>query len=253
MRKNFCFIGCVLFFLTLTTSNCNQEIYDDELSCSSRLRRIESLSEKYPIINEYTETFGEIIRYIQTVNSNKDIEELKKIIKLYQSIKSSNEATLIKSFKQHFFSLYTQDEINMIAKLKSRLDILGNELKNDTKIQSFTEYEQTLFTEKLALEFQDIKINFTELNNKENILMTRSENTSSECGKKCEDAYYWDLMAIAAGSICTIGGTIVTACASLGSLTLPALLALIVEIGGTSIAVDVATAEYRMCLNACND
>lgn len=240
---------CLLFLVS--TSNCSQEAYYDESIVSSRLAQIEELTAKHPIVNEYSEAFGEIVSYIQTINSQKDKEELGNFLDAYQAIKNSKDTELSTgSFEHDFYSLYTQEEIKIIERMKNRLDILGNKLKEDKDFLSFTDNQYTLFTENLTLKFQNIEVDIDYLKRDNNILKTRSESTS-ECAKKCEDAYYWDLVAIVSVSICAMGATIIEACMSMGTLTIPAMLQLIAEVGTTSVALDMATMEYNKCLNDC--
>lgn len=251
MRKSFFLPAMICLVFLISTSNCSQEVYEDESFVSSRLTQIEELTAKHPIVNEYSEAFGEIVSYIQTINTQKDKEELGKLLDAYQEIKNSKETKLsTSSFENDFYSLYTQEEMKIIERMKNRLDVLGNKLKEDKGFLSFTDNQHMLFIENLTLKFQNIRVDIDKFKQGENVLKTRSESTS-ECEKKCEDAYYLALAGIVAASICVIGGTIIEACMSMGTLSIPAMLRLIAEVGATSIALDMATNEYNRCINEC--
>lgn len=61
----------------------------------------------------------------------------------------------------------------------------------------------------------------------------------------------YDLLGIASGALCAGGAAIVASCASLGTLSIPALIGAISTVGVASVSIDIATANYEICLKGC--
>lgn len=248
MKKS---VFVVLFFLFgtfLVFNSCYHEY--DELSYSSeRLLKMEDLKIDHPSINGYVDAFGKMVAQIQEINATKDKQDLEKLIGLYRYALEHPERD-VDSLIMCFNAIYTDVEIKKMENLHMDLNLLGDELKANEDFKSLTEDEKDLLLETLIFEFPDVKTSFSNFQSLIRV-KTRSESTSSDCAKSCENVYYFDLIEIAMGSVCSMAVTIFSACASLGTMTIPALIALIVEAAGTSVAVDMATIRYKQCLSGC--
>lgn len=244
------------FFLLYILSSCNNDSLDlkNEYSFYDRISEIDSFNKNNQFLNEYRETFSELLYTIKKVNLQKSKEDIDSLILNYQRVLTStpnDSAIYSTNLISTFNSIYSNNELKEIDLLLKRLIEVGQKLSNDRKIKAFNSHENNLFQESLSVEVLELNNKMNLLNKK--IIKTRSENSNSECLNNCKEAYYWDLLTIAGTVICSSGAVIVESCFSLGSLSIPALIQLIATYSIASIELDAATIDYERCIKQCNN
>lgn len=81
--------------------------------------------------------------------------------------------------------------------------------------------------------------------------LKRAGDNETACLQQCQDNYTWELIGIASEAGCVGGIAFISACVSLGSLTIPAIIALIVEYAKMDYALATAERIYNQCCTAC--
>ena len=245
MRK---FILYLLPILSIILCCCNN-LFEDEHKLIDKNAKYELFEIKSTLIQDYIDSFGRLMSEIHEINSKKDSKRLQEIVDMYDYAKFFPDEYSSK-LEDLANEIYTGEELTLIKSLYEELNALGNKLKENQDFISMQSNERRLFVDALSWEIPKVKSAIDEIN-EISLINSRAEVSPNECRANCQDSYYYELMTIAAGSICAIGGTVVAACASLGTLSINAIIALIIEVTGTSILIDNATAQYNICLRSC--
>ena len=253
MRLNFVVLLFTLFTCLLYSCNNDELEIEKEYTFSNRFSEINDFKESNLFTEEYRKTFGALISRIDEINLKKNEADILSLVTNYQRVLTStptDSADANKELIRIFNSIYSVGEQKELNTLFDQMKRLERGLIDYGKVLSFDAHEQNLFMGSLALEFPRVKKGLKMAGNK--MVRTRSEIDVSDCINACEDSYYWELMSIAVDIFCYGIGAIYTACQSLGSLTIPALIALIVGVSQSSIDIDIATAQYNLCVKECN-
>lgn len=250
--KTFKLILPILSVFLLIFLGCDNEMAK-EVSSSNSKEYIENRQDEVfqvkmqqPVFNDFITTFGDFIVKMQEINSSKEIGSLQELTNLYGLSKDQPDKYLA-ILEANINSLYTADEIAVIKKMYNNMTVASEKLCSSSDFKNLTKIEQDLFKNILVLEIPKIKSELVDLEQR-NRIKTRSE---SNCVQNCKDNYHYRLLEIAAVTICIGGVGVITACASLGTMSIPALIAAIAAVGGASIEIDKATIDYNMCLKGC--
>ena len=252
MKLNSIVVIFALFLCLLYSCNNAEIEMEKEYTFSDRLSEIEDFKESNLFTEEYRNAFGKLVSRINEINSKKNKDDITSLVTNYQRVLTStpaDSANANKNLIQVFNSIYSVNEQKELNELFDKMKRLERDLVDDGEILSFNAHRQNLFMGSLALEFPRVKKSLKTMVNR--TVRTRSEIVDPGCISACEESYYWELLSIAVDVVCYGVGAIYTACQSLGSLTIPALIALIAGVSQSSMDIDIASAQYNLCIEQC--
>lgn len=252
MKNNYLIV--LISLLTFLFNSCSNDIVETEkeYTFSNRLAEIDEFNKQHLFIENYKRAFTDLLSEIININSQKEDSDMSNLVLYYQRVLTStvgDKEKFTDDLLRFFDVIYSEEEKERLNDLFKKVQDMEAELINDGRILSFDIHTRNLFMGSLAVEFPSVKKNFASY---EKLCRTQSSGNSA-CYSACRDAYYWELMSIAINVFCYGAVSLVVTCQSLGGLTIPALIALIVEVTHSSIEIDMATIEYNKCMQVCND
>lgn len=231
------------------TGICGCDNHIIEETSNSEIQQENMLQGKLdqPEFDDFVNAFENFAIKMQEINSRKKPEDLQELANLYSLCKEQPEEYLV-ILEANINSIYTNNEMGIIKKLFSDMEKSGESLTKLPDFSVLSESDKNELNHVLAMKMPQVqlKINLLE---QPNMLKSRAEN--NDCSQRCKDSYYYDLLGIASGALCAGGAAIVVSCASLGTLSIPALIGAISTVGVASVSIDIATANYEICLKGC--
>ena len=237
-------------------SSCNMDCIESEKenTFSGRVSEIDEFKRNNPFLDEYRSIYGELMFEVNRINSKKNKADIDSLVINYQRVltSTSNDSALFKEkLIQSFNSIYSKSDIKNLNTLLNKFKKVEKEVFKDKKFLLFNSHEKNLFVESFALEIPKLKNEINIINIK--TLKTRSESDNSACIDKCKDSYRWGLLFLASSTICAGGASILEACMSVGTLSIPALIQLITGYSLAMIEFDRVTLEYNTCVSDCKN
>ncbi len=227
----------------------SSEIQQEKLKQTLDFQQGSALQTKLnqPEFEDFVKTFEEFVVKMQEINSQKNPEDLQELTNLHKLCMEQPDEYLV-ILETNINSIYTNDEMEIIKKLFSDMEKAGENLTVHTDFSMLSQNERDDFNHVLATKIPQLQSRIPLLDHP-NRIKTRSE--SNDCAERCEESYYYDLLAIASAAICSGAAAIIVSCSSLGTMTIPALIGAISAVAGTSVSIDIATAHYKNCLKGC--
>lgn len=142
--------------------------------------------------------------------------------------------------------MYSKEDILLLRELQDDLIKQKNKMSDSKAFISLFENEKQNLSTTVALRIPSVNEKIFKVSG-----LTRAMDDEATCLKRCRDDYKWELVGIAAEAVCVSGVAVITACASLGSLTAPALIALIAEYAMMDYALASAERTYNQCKADC--
>lgn len=233
--------------LMASVCGCDNHILEDMPHSEFKQKNQLQADFDQPVFDDFLDAFEDFIMKAQEINSQKDPEELQEMANLFMLCKEQPDEYLA-ILETNINTIYTDKEMEIMKNKFSDMEKASKKLATHPTFKTLSENDKQEFNNILSMRMLRLKpnINILDLNSP---IKTRSE--SNNCADICKDEYYLDLLQIAAGVLCAGGAAALTACFSLGTLSIPALIAAISSVGGASILIDRATASYYNCLKAC--
>lgn len=246
--KKYSFILLVVVTLSIVFFACNNEIEDNLLSETTELVEMENTPQIVEFEN-YSVSLGKFLSEVQKINSTKDIKQVKELVNLFTLAEYYPE-DYQEALENMFYSIYTKDEINQLSSLYELVAKRQKDFLQSPSYKSLTESDLISLNKSLVFEIPQIKEN-THLSSL-HVAKTRNEsNNGNACISACENAYYNEILRIAQNFLCGTGASILVTCASLGTMSIPSLIAAIISSGLAYEAYNTAEKNYNECLKNC--
>ncbi len=246
--KKYSFILLVVVTLSIVFFACNNEIEDNLLSETTELVEMENMPQIVEFEN-YSVSLGKFLSEVQKINSTKDLHQVKELVNLYALAEYYPEEYQ-GALENMFYSIYTKDEINQLSSLYEIVAKRQKDFLQSPIYKNLTESDLISLNKSLVFEIPQLKGN-NHLNTLY-VAKTRNEsNNGNACISACESAYYNTIIQIAQEYLCRTGASIVVTCATLGTMSIPSLIAAIISSGLAYEAYNTAEKNYNECLRNC--
>lgn len=238
----------IVTVLSLVFYACHNEIEDNILNETNELVELGNIPQIVEFEN-YSVSLGKFLSEVQKINSTKDVNQVKELVNLYALAEYYPE-DYEKELENMFYSIYTKEEISL---LNSMYEIVAKSQKDFLRSPNYkrlTETNLILLNETLVFEIPQLKEcpHLSSLH----VAKTRGEpNNGNACISACESAYYNEILRIGALFLCSTGASIISACASLGSMSIPAIIAELASISLAQASLDLAEKTYNECIKNC--
>ena len=238
--KTICFFSLILCF---SFWGCNNDDYSygvDDYVSTSFIAKVEDSEE----MQCYLESCSTLFSRIEDLNSKIEKEDLKELSELYLLCKS--EPQVYKAMlEEKVAELYSSEDLASVKILYDKV-LQDRDCVIDGEIfKSFSESEKSDLDDLVVFEMPIMR---KQIFGK---VVTRSKEEEAVCIHECNENYRWKLVVIASNTLCAVGVTIVIDCLTLGSATLPVLMAVLAEYAIMNSELADAQREFEMCKNDC--
>lgn len=246
--KKYSFILLVVVTLSIVFFACNNEIEDNLLSETTELVEMENTPQIVEFEN-YSVSLGKFLSEVQKINSTKDINQVKELVNLFTLAEYYPE-DYQDALENMFYSIYTKDEINQLSSLYELVAKRQKDFLQSPSYKSLTETDLISLNNSLIFEIPQLKES-THLSSFLTAKTRGESNNGTTCISACESAYYNEILRIGAMFLCSTGTSIISACASFGSMSIAAIIIELTSISFAQASLDIAEKTYNECLKNC--